>query len=545
MSIRSLNWLKFGGLVGLAFALGLMFAGLLDLPTTSLAQSRTKKPEASEVIPAAATQPRPASTGRTPAAASLVSLSDAFAEVADQVRPSVVYIRARRTERELTQQRLPRGLEEFFGTPRRRNSAQPNEPQVEQGSGSGFIVSDQGYILTNNHVVDGADEVTVRLLDRHEFKAKVVGTDASTDVAVIKIEPRNGVRLTAAALGSSNAARVGEWVLAVGNPLSENLSFTVTSGIISAKGRGRLPLPGATNLSIQDFIQTDAAINRGNSGGPLLNVRGEVIGINSAIYSPTGVSAGYAFAVPIDLARQVMDQLIAKGKVERAALGVSVAEANANDAEAVGLDEISGVRLEAFSNDDSPAKAAGLQPGDIIVSIDGQKVEYVAQLQQLVAFRKPGEIVKVEVARNNGVRKTFNIRLQAQQPVTQLARGGDEEEPENEEARENASLVRDRLGVSVTTVNSQVVEELNLPASTRGVVIQSVDPYGPADGLLTPPSQFGVEIITGYDGKPIRTEADLRAAIRATRPGAIVSLSIAVAGENVQTPTRIVRVKVK
>ena len=195
-----------------------------------------------------------------------------------------------------------------------RRASPDDAPRPHGGgmaSGSGFVVSKDGYILTNNHVVDGASEVRVRLLDRREFKAKVIGRDPNTDVAVIKIDATG---LTPAPLGDSDASRVGEWVLAVGNPLGENLTFTVTQGIISAKGRA-LGLPGQTQQTIQDFIQTDAAINPGNSGGPLVNTRGEVIGINSAIESPTGYNAGYGFAVPINLARAVMGQIVKTGRV--------------------------------------------------------------------------------------------------------------------------------------------------------------------------------------------------------------------------------------
>jgi serine protease Do len=543
MSVRSLNWLKFGALAGLAFVLGLMFAGLLDLPNYSLAQN--PKPDTVRAR-AVTTSNRASATSTAPSAAAgaspLVAFSDAFAEVAEQVRPSVVYIRSRRTERETSERRVPQGFEEFFGF--RQRGGRQNEPQVETGSGSGFVVSDDGYILTNNHVVAGADEVTVKLLDHHEFKAKVVGTDPNTDVAVIKIEPKS-VRLRPAALGSSAKTRVGEWVLAVGNPLAENLSFTVTSGIVSAKGRGQLPLPGQRATVIQDFIQTDAAINRGNSGGPLLNVRGEVVGINSAIFTQTGFSVGYAFAIPIDLARQVMRQLIDHGKVERAALGVSVKDATAEDAEYVGLAEIRGVRVESFSSDRAPAKQAGVVAGDIIVSVDGQPVEYTAQLQQLVGFRRPGEVVKLEVARKGGLRKVYDVRLMAQGEPTELA---ETETPPEESPRPTPRTadpaVKSQLGVEVTGLTAEAIQQLEIPSGIRGVLVEKVDPYGPADGLLFGPPN-GPDIITAVEGKPVRSEADLKAAIRGSRPGEIVSLSVytpPVGGG--AAATRIVRVRI-
>src|SRR3954465_792700 len=377
MSARSLNWLKFGGLVALAFALGLLFAGLLDLPSRTSAQVQGRQASPIAQVPAPS----------IPAAKPLQDLSEAFAAVAEHVKPTVVYIRSQRTE-QTTRQRVPPGMERFF--PRFRQ-----QPDIEQGSGSGFVISADGYILTNNHVVEGAEQVTVRLLDRREFKAKVIGTDANTDVAVLKIDAKG---LQPVALGNSDDARVGEWVLAIGNPLGEGLTFTVTSGIVSAKGRALQGLPGRGQGSIQDFIQTDAAINPGNSGGPLVSVRGEVIGINSAIASETGFYSGYGFAIPINLARTVMDQLIATGTVHRAALGVSVQNATPNDAAYVGLPDVRGVLVQDFS-ENSPAKKAGIQPGDIIISVDGKPVEYVGQLQQQVGFRNPGEKVKVEVAR--------------------------------------------------------------------------------------------------------------------------------------------------
>src|SRR6478672_11087361 len=291
------GWLRRtrSGGVALAFLGGLLIAGFNDLPCQSAAQQRS--------LPGVAVN----ATRTAPSAAvgSLQDLSEAFASIAEHIKPSVVYIKSGhkpQMSRNSPRLQIPPGLEPFF----RNVPPMQSQPEFEESSGSGFIVSKDGYILTNNHVVAGSDQVTVRLLDRREFKAKVVGTDPNTDLAVLKIDANN---LTPAPLGSSSAARVGEWVLAVGNPLGDNLTFTVTSGIISAKGR-TLALPGQSDRSIQDFIQTDAAINPGNSGGPLVSVRGEVIGVNSAIASQTGFYSGYGFAIPIDLAHQVMDQII-------------------------------------------------------------------------------------------------------------------------------------------------------------------------------------------------------------------------------------------
>src|SRR2546426_132391 len=340
MTVRTRDWLKFGSLVAIAFVLGLAFASSLDLP---------KKGGAAESLLAAQQTTAPP---RSPlrAAKPIADRSEAFVAVAEHVKPAVVFIRSEKRQR-ASDLRLPPGFDDFFPQLRRR-------PQIEQGSGSGFIVSTDGYILTNNHVVAGADRVTVKLFDKREFTARVVGTDPSTDVAVIKIDT-NG--LPTAQFGNSDSVRIGEWVLAIGNPLGENFTFTVTAGIVSAKGRllGGLQ---QSRYSIQDFIQTDAAINPGNSGGPLVNVHGEVIGINSAIASETGFYTGYGFAIPINLARTVMQQLIKSGHVERAVMGVAIRPVDPEDADLVGLKEAKGVVVNDYSPDEthSPAKEAVL-----------------------------------------------------------------------------------------------------------------------------------------------------------------------------------------
>src|SRR5437762_8674655 len=341
MSLKTRDWLKFGTLVILAFALGLTFASAFRLPSRGEAAVRSVLQDTS---------------GPLPMAKAAVDLGDAFANVGDHVKPAVVFIKSEHRER-MSTRRLPPGFEDFFQIPRR--------PQIEQGSGSGFIVSTDGYILTNSHVVQGADRVTVRLFDNREFTATTVGTDPSTDVAVIKIQTTG---LPTVRMGDADSTKIGNWVLAIGNPLGEAFTFTVTAGIVSAKGRLLSGL-NPSRYAIQDFIQTDAAINPGNSGGPLVNVRGEVIGINSAIASETGFYAGYGFAIPINLARTVMTQLIATGHVERAIIGVQIRAITPEDAEDVKLQVIRGVVVDACSGTDSPAKIAGMQPGDVIVAV--------------------------------------------------------------------------------------------------------------------------------------------------------------------------------
>jgi serine protease Do len=503
MSVRTRDWLKFISLVGIAFVFGLAFASALNLP---------RKGGAAEVssILAQTAAPRVALPVAKPAA----DLGDAFAAVAEHVKPAVVFISSEQRVRP-DARRLP-GFEDFF--PQFRN-----RPQIERGTGSGFIVSSDGYILTNNHVVAGADKVTVRLLDKREFLARVVGTDPTTDIAVIKIDTQG---LPTVSFGNSDSTRIGEWALAIGNPLGEAFAFTVTAGIVSAKGRLLSGLSQG-HYQIQDFIQTDAAINPGNSGGPLVNVRGEVIGINSAIASETGYYAGYGFAIPINLVRNVMTQLVAHGKVQRAVMGVMIGEARPEDADKVGLRQVRGVVVEDFTGDDSPAKQAGLQQGDVITEIDGQPVEYVAQLQQRVGFKKPGEAVALTVRREGGEQKTFTVRLTAAPADTATP---DEQVASRQSGPAEKVSTRATLGITVEPVSQEDAADPRLRAVARnggGLVVTDVSPDGPAYQRLTPQgTNGGPDIILKVNGQPVRTRTEFRTALRDAKPGDIVTLIV-------------------
>ena len=412
-----------------------------------------------------------------------------FAPVVKAVLPTVVNISSSkvvRTPNQLYGPMMDPFFQQFFGDGADGRFNIPRERR-ERSLGSGVIVSPEGYILTNNHVVDGATDIRVTLSDKREFKATIIGTDPKTDVAVLKVE---GANLPAVTIGDSSKVQVGDYALAIGDPFG--VGQTVTMGIVSAKGR--------TNLGIEDyedFIQTDAPINPGNSGGALVNDRGELIGINTAILSHgSGGNQGIGFAVPVNLAREVMDQILKNGKVTRAYLGIIPQDVTPSIAKAIGQSEPRGVLVGDVSPN-SPAQASGLQRGDIILEVNSKPVANANELRMSISMMQPAAAVKLSVVRNGG-RHDISVKL-GQLPTP--------EEHAQMEKNDSQSALE---GVAVDNLDAQTAQELGLPPNATGVVVKDVSPSSPyADSGL----RRG-DVIQEVNRKPVKDVADFEKAMR-------------------------------
>jgi Do/DeqQ family serine protease len=423
-----------------------------------------------------------------------VGARDSYADVVKAVAPAVVTIRVESQARvRPTQFDGNDGPQEFFrrffGEEMPGQQRQMPRTYRQRGLGSGVIVSSDGYVLTNNHVVDNADDVRVELTDGRSFEAKTVGTDKPSDLALIKIDATNLPTLT---LGDSDNVQVGDVVLAVGNPLG--IGQTVTMGIISAKGRSTSRGDG----SYEDFLQTDAPINHGNSGGAHVNVKGELIGINSQIVSPSDGNIGIGFAIPANMARHVMTDLKTTGHVRRSQLGVTVQPVTSDLAESLGLKEVRGAIVSSVA-DNSAAERAGLKRGDVIKSFNGQEVQDYNSLRNRVADVAPGSTVAVGIVRD-GSEKTLNVKL--------------DEAESSRAARENGGSSREddhaALGVSVVPVTPDVASRNQLPRDVKGLLVQEVAPDGRAADAGIEPG----DVIMEVNRQPVQTIDELRNAVR-------------------------------
>ena len=471
--------------MGLIVVGGVMVPSLLDTvaplaarPTLTAAANAGTKAEAAK-----AEEPLP------PISPEVDRLSAAFREVAKRAKPAVVAITTSQT---VTAPSSPYGdlgddfLRRFFGgEPQGPRGKAPTRKFQRQGLGSGVIVDPAGYVLTNNHVVEEAQEISVHLADGREFKAKVVGTDPPTDVAVIKIKADN---LPVVQLGDSDKAEVGDWVLAIGSPFG--LEETVTAGIISATGRSNV---GITDY--EQFLQTDAAINPGNSGGPLVSMRGQVIGINTAIASGSGGYAGVGFAVPINLAREVMKRIRETGHVTRGWLGVGIQRLTPEMAESMKLKADQGVLVSQVM-EGGPAEKAGLKAGDVILEFAGKPVKTPSELQNTVAWAEPGTKADVVIVRG-GKRQTLKVTIETR-PA----------QPESLAAAPGAPAILKDLGIEVSNITPEAAQQFGYKPG-QGVLITAVE----AGGLGSAAGLRAGMLIIQVAGHKVTTVAELREAM--------------------------------
>jgi serine protease Do len=481
---------------------GLVAAGLLAGVVATVGLNRGSRVEAISFWGGENAAPTAAPTAAPEAQGAVSTLPD-FAALAEKLSPAVVNV-STTSEGEAPSfgggelgpfggdphgQGNPHGFmepfERFFGPLPRRLFKQ-------RSLGSGFIINRAGYILTNNHVIENADEIVVKTADEKEYKAKVIGRDPKTDIAVIKIDDAKD--LTTVSMGNSDDLRVGEWVMAIGNPFG--LEHTVTAGIVSAKGRF------IGQGSYDNFIQTDAAINPGNSGGPLINLKGEVVGINTAIFSRSGGNIGIGFAIPVNVAKDLLPELEEKGKVTRGWLGVMIQRVTPDIADSLGLAAPKGA-LVAEVMKDGPAEGAGLEVGDVIVEFDGHAIKESTELPMLVARTPVGKTVTVKVIRDKGTR-SFSVKIDELKEEETAVAGGKEES----------------LGLTVQPLTPEIADSLGLDKDVKGVVVSGVEPGSSAD-------EAGMrrgDVILEVNREPVKDLSGYRKALKAGKGKTVLLL---------------------
>jgi serine protease Do len=441
-----------------------------------------------------------------------------FTSAAKRILPAVVSIRSSRRIKHPSLDFFPH----FFPPKDNEEKKKGEEDEIIQpGSGSGIILSEDGYIMTNYHVVEQSERIQVVLYDKREFDARMVGGDPTTDVALLKIKDS---RLPVAMMGNSDSVQIGEWVMAVGNPL--NFTSTITSGIVSALGRNINIIDPKYRYRIEHFIQTDAVINPGNSGGALINLSGEVIGINTAIATRNGFYQGYGFAIPINLARKVVNDLLRYGRVRRAILGVVIEPVTDNIAKAVGLPRPTGALIQSVTGE-SPAEKAGLRQGDIILAVEGEEVVSVNDLQTKIARHLPGEIIDVTIWRG---RREMNIEIElgeappANEPVSQN--------------RDTNDTKFENLGITFRNLSEEEKPELNI---SGGLFVEKVTPGSPAAqaGL------FAFLIVVAINDQPVSTIADFNKILKQAKPGEFLKMNVKDSRLPGNSDSRILFVEVK
>jgi len=437
---------------------------------------------------------------------------DSFADLAERLLPAVVNVSTTQQikEEDLSQQELDEFFKDFFDRQRRGE-----EPRKATSLGSGFVIDASGYIVTNNHVIEDADEITVRLHDNTELKATLVGTDDKTDLALLKVEPKTP--LVAVDWGDSDETRIGDWVLAIGNPFG--LGGSVTAGIVSARQRDINAGP------YDDFIQTDASINRGNSGGPMFNMDGKVIGINTAIYSPSGGSVGIGFAIPSNLARNVVAQLKNFGHARRGWLGVRIQSVSEELAEGLRLPSVTGA-LVANVTQGGPADAAGIKQGDVILEFNGRAIDEMRKLPRAVAETAINETVPVVIWRQ-GERKTMDVVVGELDEAAEVAAADKPSEPKPEPGAAAGEIPL--LGLSITEITDALRQQYKLEAEVSGVVVTDVVDAGPA-------AERGIQVgdvVVEVDQKAVANPADVARRVKDAKDNGyrVVTLLIYRAGD--------------